>query len=85
MSARNTLPRETAAIRCPDCGGTRDVSVRQKRRLINQDGDLRCSVCRSIPDPAKFGPRDLDWWSSRFSQEWICETAEMIWGEDEEE
>lgn len=76
------MTRETATVRCPDCGDPREVSVRQRRRLTNQDGDFRCQVCRTIPFPAVTSPSHRNFWSKQYSPEWIKETAEMIWGDE---
>jgi hypothetical protein len=75
--------RDTATVRCPDCGGTREVSVRQRRRLVNEGGDMKCSVCRSITGPIKVTQAHRNYWISRYSSEWIRDTAEMIWGDSD--
>lgn len=72
--------RDTTVVRCPDCGGTREISVRQKRRITNSNKSLLCSLCRTIPRAAEFGDKDLAFWVDRYPLEWIRETAEMIWG-----
>jgi hypothetical protein len=72
------------SMRCPDCGEIRDdISIRQMRRLRNQNIDPRCQVCRSIPNPAKVEQRHLNFWITRYSEAWIRETGQMIWGEDD--
>ena len=75
------MAQDTVAVRCPDCGETRDITVRQKRRLISEGRTFQCSVCRTIPSPAKVEPRHRNYWLQSQSMEWICETAEMIWGD----
>lgn len=82
MSSAALMTRDTVTVKCPDCGGGREVSIRQRRRLTNQDGDFRCSVCRTIQLPAVVEVEDLDFWINTYSQEWIKETAAMIWGDD---
>jgi hypothetical protein len=68
-------------IRCPDCGETRPIGSRQHRRAKNQTVDPRCSVCRSIKFPARIEQKHRNFWTSQYSDEWIKETAEMIWGD----
>jgi phage terminase large subunit GpA-like protein len=69
-------------IRCPDCGETRSLGIRQLRRAKNQNVDPRCSVCRSIKSPAVIEQKHRNFWTNQYSSEWIKETAEMIWGDD---
>lgn len=71
---------ETASVRCPDCGESREISVRQKRRLTNEGGTMLCAVCRTLPKAAKPTLKDKRYWLDNYSMEWIQETAEMIWG-----
>jgi len=73
--------REVAVVRCPDCGGTREISIRQRRRIKNGDRSLLCSLCRTIPHPAEVTQDDRDFWTESYSMEWIMETADWIWGE----
>lgn len=77
------MARDTVMIRCPDCGGTREISVRQKRRLINGSRSLRCPLCRTLPKPATVGEEDRLFWTENYSMEWIKETAQAIWGDVE--
>lgn len=77
-----TTTRDTAIVRCPDCGGTREISVRQKRRLTNGSKSMRCSLCRTIPKAAKIKQSDLNYWLDRKDMEWIREVGSMIWGEE---
>lgn len=78
-----TLMADNVTVRCPDCGGSRNLSVRQRRRILNQDGDLRCSLCRSNPHPPISTAADREFWLSQYPMDWILETAEMIWGDGE--
>lgn len=78
----SSIARETATVRCPDCGETREISIRQKRRLMNEGGKMLCSVCRTLPRPAKVTLKHKRFWLDSYSMEWIRETAEMIWGEE---
>lgn len=80
MAERPSLSRETATIRCPDCGEFREISVRQKRRLVNGGGSMLCRVCRTLPDPAPITMKHKSFWLDNYSIEWIVETADMIWG-----
>lgn len=81
----SVMERDTALyIRCPDCGETRAIGTRQHRRAKNQNVDPRCSVCRSIKYPAKIEPKHLNFWTNQFSTEWIIETAQMIWPEEDD-
>lgn len=74
------MARETVVVRCPDCGGTREISIRQRRRIKNGDRSLLCSLCRTIPSPAEVTDEAREWWLENHSKEWIAETADMIWG-----
>jgi hypothetical protein len=82
MSGAAQMTRDTVVVRCPDCGGTREISVRQKRRITNGDRSLLCSLCRTIPLPAEIRPQDRDYWTDRYPMEWIRETAQAIWGDE---
>lgn len=76
-----TITRETVVIRCPDCGGTRQISVRQRRRIRNSRVvTSRCSICRTIKSPAEVTKADRDFWLDRYPMEWIREVADAIWG-----
>jgi len=77
----STVVEINTPMRCPDCGEIRDdISIRQLRRLRNQSIDPRCSVCRSLPLPAKVTQANLNFWITRYSEQWIKETGQMIWG-----
>lgn len=76
------MARDTTVIRCPSCGGTREISVRQKRRITNGSRSLLCSLCRTIPEPAIVTQADRDYWLKSQTPEWIKETATMIWGDE---
>jgi DNA-directed RNA polymerase subunit RPC12/RpoP len=78
------MPNETstAAITCPECGGTRLISVRQKRRIMNGNRNLVCSLCRTLPDPAPVTPAGRKYWTDRYPMSWIEETGRFIWGDD---
>lgn len=77
-----TMARDTVVVRCPDCGGTREISIRQRRRIKNGDRSLLCSLCRTIPNAAEVSDQDRAYWTERYSIEWIKETAEAIWGNE---
>ncbi len=66
-------------VRCPDCGETRKISDRQKRRINNEGGNELCSVCRTLPVAARVTLKHKRFWLDNYSLEWIVETAEMIW------
>jgi hypothetical protein len=76
------MPLDTTIVRCPDCGETRKISVRQKRRLINGHKAALCEICRTIPSSATYAPSHANSWLDRYDVEWIRETAAMIWPED---
>lgn len=73
--------RNTTTVRCPDCGEVRRISVRQKRRINNEGGNMLCAVCRTLM-PIKVTLQDKRWWLDNYSMEWIQETAEMIWSDE---
>lgn len=77
------MARDTVVVRCPDCGGTREISIRQRRRIKNGDRSLRCSLCRTLPNAATVSEDDRLFWTESYSIEWIKETAQAIWGDDE--
>lgn len=79
MTSPLLMSRETDTVRCPECGDSREVSVRQRRRLANEAGDYRCSLCRTVL-PVEINSAHLNYWTKRYSPEWIEETAAMIWG-----
>lgn len=43
---------------------------------------MRCSLCRTIPQPAKVKQSDLNYWLDRKDMQWIKEVGSMIWGEE---
>lgn len=71
-----------ATVRCPDCGGTREITMRQKRRLTQEGRTFHCNICRTIKHPATSSFRHRNYWLKSQTMEWIRETAEMIWPED---
>ena len=78
MNAKpSSVSREMATVRCPDCGETREISARQKRR----NGNTRCSICRTLPLPPRVTLKHKRFWLDNYSMEWIRETADMIWGD----
>ena len=77
------MEERSIIIRCPDCGDTRKIGARQNRRVKNQEADDRCSLCRSFKHPAKIEQKHRNYWTSRYSDEWIKKTAEMIWSDGE--
>lgn len=74
----------TATVTCPRCGGRRELSVRQRRRVVNGDGDFTCLTCRALErrqdDYLIVEQKYRDYWLERYSVEWITETARGIWG-----
>jgi predicted RNA-binding Zn-ribbon protein involved in translation (DUF1610 family) len=76
----SVMVMDMASVKCPGCGNVRDVSVRQMRRLRNQNVDARCTLCRAFSSDVKFEQSHRNYWLKRHSMEWIVETAEMIWG-----
>ena len=68
-------------VRCPDCGEYRIVSVRHKRRLVNQKANAKCLICRSIDQKPKVEQRHRNFWLKSQSSEWIQEVGSMIWGD----
>lgn len=70
-------------VRCPDCGETREISIRQRRRIRNGDSTDLCPLCRTLPKAAQASAADKEFWLEGHSLEWIRETAAMIWGDDE--
>lgn len=77
-----SMPRDTAIVRCPDCGETRKISVRQKRRLINGNKTAHCEICRTLPASATYTKAHANYWEERYDIQWIRETAAMIWPDD---
>jgi hypothetical protein len=70
----------TRTVTCPECGATWEVSVRQRRRILNNGGDLRCTFCRTVGTPFPVTPRERSYWLDRYPIDWIRETGQMIWG-----
>lgn len=76
------MAEPNATVTCPDCGNPREITMRQKRRLIHEGRTFHCTICRTIPERAKVGLRHHNFWTKQYSTEWIRETASMIWPED---
>lgn len=41
-----------------------------------------CQLCRTLPKEIVVTDEHKRWWLERYSIEWICDTAEMIWGHE---
>lgn len=81
MTLHLLMPQETVTVKCPQCGDPREISVRQRRRLVNSGKSFKCHICRTMQDPV-VTQEHLDWWRNRYPMWWIKETAEMIWGDE---
>jgi hypothetical protein len=75
------MSSDTTTVKCPDCGGMREVTNRQYRRILREGADSRCSVCRSMIRPVVISPSHRNFWLNTYTTEWIVETAAMIWGD----
>jgi predicted RNA-binding Zn-ribbon protein involved in translation (DUF1610 family) len=53
-------------VRCPQCGDKRQLTTRQRRRVVNSGGELTCAQCpHGRPDGAQ---EYRDWWLERRPQ-----------------
>ena len=63
---------QLALVRCPQCGGLRSISHR------NRDSQARCKDCRQGKVVTR--TRYHNYWLERFSLEEIVEMGKAIWG-----
>ena len=71
--------RSPVTVRC-ECGDVFEIGDRAYRRHRAQGTRARCAICRRAPIPVGSSSRFRNYWLKRYSQEWIVETAGLIWG-----
>jgi hypothetical protein len=69
----------TVTVRCA-CGDVFEISVRSYRRHRAQGSMWRCTICMRPAAKIVVTDRYRNYWKKRFSDEWIRETGQMIWG-----
>jgi len=71
-------PRQSAAA---SCGGVRDLSPRQARRIERGECRAICEACRWLaPERERVTDADRRWWLDRFGDAEIVEMAEAMYG-----
>lgn len=65
---------------CPQCGDERRITERHFRRATAEGSVFKCHRCRKPIARIVVTDEMRDYWLERYSMEWICETAMLIWG-----